>query len=117
MAGPPFTALRPAPGQLARFVNRHDNWRAGIDPDLAQDRHEHRPVLFEGLRHGPRVQYLLPEATVSALPVGSAEHVATASEVRPMVGTASVLAACRKPAGRLLAGALTRPEYELLVAD
>jgi hypothetical protein len=31
------------------IVNRHDVWRSGVNPGLAQDRHEHRSVFFEGL--------------------------------------------------------------------
>jgi hypothetical protein len=40
------------PRSAREIVNRHDIGRAGIAPDLAQDGHEHRPVVSESLGSG-----------------------------------------------------------------
>ena len=45
----PATSAGPAPWSAGEIVNRHDVWRSGINPDLVQDRHEHRSVFLEGL--------------------------------------------------------------------
>ncbi len=49
LADPIYNGVRPAPGSAEELVNGHDVWRSGLNPDLVQDGHEHRPIILEGL--------------------------------------------------------------------